>query len=57
MTSVVFRATAHITYKLIFDVAVPYELKYSDAQLRDLIGYRIREIDPSDVAVITVDRV
>ena len=44
MTSVVF-------------LAVPYELKYSDAQLRDLIGYRIREIDPSDVAVITVDRV
>ncbi len=44
-------------HKLIFDVAVPYELKYSDAQLRDLIGYRIREIDPSDVAVITVDRV
>lgn len=44
-------------HKLIFDIAVPYELNYTDAQLRDMIGYRVREIHSSDLAVITVDRV
>ncbi len=42
--------------KLVFDITVPYEMPYNDAQLRDMIGYRVREIDGTLLSVITVDR-
>lgn len=41
---------------LIFDVEVPFEVKLSDAELRTAVCDRIREIDPTYRAVITVDR-
>lgn len=41
---------------LIFDVCVPFDVKYTDAQLRDIISFKIREKDESLVCVITVDK-
>ncbi len=41
---------------LIFDVCVPFDVKYTDAQLREMISFKIREKDESLVCVITVDK-
>ena len=42
---------------LIFDVAVPYEIKLSDSEIKDEVAKKISEIDPSYFTVITVDRI
>lgn len=41
---------------LIFDVAVPFELKMTDEEIRREISSRISRVDPSYFVVITVDR-
>ena len=48
------RGTTHTN--LIFDVAVPFECSSSDDDVRDAVIARIRAIDPSYFAVITIDR-
>ena len=42
---------------LIFDVAVPFEIKDSDAELKDKISSAISTISPTYFAVIQIDRV
>ncbi len=42
---------------LIFDVAVPFELKMKDDEIRDRIACEISRIDPNYFVVLTVDRV
>lgn len=42
---------------LIFDVVVPFDFKYSDAELTELIAKRINQINPAYYAVITIDHV
>lgn len=42
---------------LIFDVAAPFELSMTDADLRNTLADRIHEANPHLFAVITVDRV
>lgn len=42
---------------LIFDVAVPFELKMSDEEIRRAVSDQISRIDPSYFAVITVDKI
>ncbi len=42
---------------LIFDVAVPFEVKRSDEDVRRAVADQISRMDPSYFAVITVDRV
>ena len=42
---------------LIFDVAAPFELAMTDAELRNTVADRIHEADGHLFAVITVDRV
>ena len=41
---------------LIFDVAVPFELRRADEELRRAIASQISRLDPTYFAVITVDR-
>lgn len=41
---------------LIFDIAVPFTKKYTDAQIRDLVQYKISEHNKDLLCVITVDR-
>ena len=41
---------------LIFDVAVPFEIKASDAEIKRQIADKISHLDPSYFTVITVDR-
>ncbi len=41
---------------LIFDAVIPFEVKLSDDEIKALFGKRIKELDPSYFAVITVDR-
>lgn len=41
---------------LIFDVCVPFECKYSASQIRDIIQFKLHEIDEKLLIVITVDR-
>ncbi len=41
---------------LIFDINAPFELKLSDKELEGLVEERIKEINPSFFAVITIDR-
>ena len=41
---------------VIFDVVVPFEIKQSDADIKEAIDERVRAIDPSLCTVITVDR-
>ena len=48
------RGTTHSN--LIFDVAAPFELQLSDAELRERIKTVVGEIDASYRAVVTVDR-
>ncbi len=48
------RGTTHTN--LIFDIAVPFECNRSDDDICDAVVARIRAIDPSYFAVITIDR-
>ena len=41
---------------LIFDVCVPFECKYTNAQIKDIIQFKLHEIDEKLMIVITVDR-
>ena len=41
---------------LIFDVAVPFEIKASDAEIKRQIADKISRIDPTYFTVVTVDR-
>ncbi len=41
---------------LIFDISVPFDLKYTDGQIRDLVQYKVGEHNGSLLCVITVDR-
>lgn len=41
---------------LIFDVCVPFECKYTAAQIKDIIQFKLHEIDEKLLIVITVDR-
>jgi cation diffusion facilitator family transporter len=41
---------------LIFDVAVPFEIKVSDAEIKRQIADKISRIDPTYFTVVTVDR-
>ena len=41
---------------LIFDVCVPFECKYTNAQIRDIIQFKLHEIDEKLMIVITVDK-
>lgn len=51
-----FRVVCGVTHSnLIFDIVVPFEFRISDAELIELITDKIRDIDPSYRAVITVD--
>ncbi len=52
-----FRFVAGVSHSnLIFDVVVPFELKISDGELCDTINEKIKEINSTYCAVITVDR-
>ena len=52
-----FRIVPGVTHtNLIFDIAVPFEVKLSDSELVELFGQRISELDKTYFAVITVDR-
>ena len=42
---------------LIFDVAVPFEIKQSEEEIRRLIATEVSRIDPSYFTVITIDKV
>lgn len=53
-----FRLVKGTTHSnLIFDVAVPFEVKIPDSDLKDRISSAISTIDPTYFAVIQVDRV
>ena len=41
---------------LIFDISVPFDLKYTDGQIRDLVQFKISEYNPVFMCVITIDR-
>lgn len=41
---------------LIFDVVVPFGLKMTDAQVREIIAKKVSQIDPAYVCVINVDK-
>lgn len=41
---------------LIFDISVPFDMKYTDGQIRDLVQYKISEHNRDLLCVITVDR-
>ena len=41
---------------LIFDVCVPFECKYTSSQIKDIIQFKLHEIDEKLLIVITVDR-
>lgn len=52
-----FRFVKGVTHSnLIFDINAPFEVDYTDGQLRDIVRAKIREIDPSYFVVITIDR-
>ena len=42
---------------LIFDIAVPFELKMTDDELRRTVADRISRIDPAYFIVVTIDRI
>ena len=46
----------HTHTNLIFDIAAPFELKMSDKELCDAVNSKIRALDNTMFAVITVDR-
>ena len=41
---------------LIFDVSVPFDIQYTNGQIKDLVQFKISEHDPALLCVITVDR-
>lgn len=41
---------------LIFDISVPFDVKYTDGQIRDLVQFKVSEYNPSLMCVITIDR-
>ena len=41
---------------LIFDISVPFDVKYTDGQIRDLVQFKVSEYNPALMCVITVDR-
>ena len=52
-----FRIVPGLTHtNLIFDIAVPFEIKTPERELKDLIDTKIRAVDPAYFTVITVDR-
>lgn len=52
-----FRIVPGVTHtNLIFDIAVPFEVKLSDDELSEFFREKISEIDKTYFAVITVDR-
>lgn len=52
-----FRMVAGPTHtNLVFDVVVPHKFKYSDKELKDLIGDKIAQFDGNYYAVIDVDK-
>ena len=52
-----FRIVPGLTHtNLIFDIAVPFEVKTPEQTLKEEIDAKIRSIDPSYFTVITVDR-
>ena len=53
-----FRFVAGATHtNLIFDVAVPFENKLADEEIRRQISDRVSKLDPSYFCVITIDRI
>ncbi len=53
-----FRLVAGVTHSnLIFDVSVPFEVKITDGELKELLSDRISRLHPDYFSVITVDRV
>lgn len=53
-----FRFVKGVTHtNLIFDVCAPYELKYSNSCLKDMIGVKIKEYDSTYYTVVVIDRV
>ena len=53
-----FRIVPGLTHtNLIFDIAVPFEIKTQEHLLKDMIDAKIRAVDPSYFTVITVDRI
>ena len=52
-----FRVVPGVTHtNLIFDVAVPFELKMTVPEIRDAVSEKIREKHETYYAVVTVDR-
>lgn len=52
-----FRVVPGVTHtNLIFDVAVPYELKMTVSEIRDAVSRKVRERHENYYAVVTVDR-
>ena len=52
-----FRFVAGATHtNLIFDVVVPFELKMSDAEVKNAVAEKVKELDPTYCVVLNVDR-
>ncbi len=52
-----FRFVAGATHtNLIFDVVVPFEVKMSEAEVKNAVAEKVREINPTYCVVINVDR-
>ncbi len=52
-----FRVVWGVTHSnVVFDVAVPFSLKESDAQIKDRLDQAVKTLDPSYRTVITIDR-
>ncbi len=49
------RGTTH--HNLIFDVAVPFEIKYTDKEIKETISEKIKTYNETYCCVITIDRV
>ncbi len=49
------RGTSH--HNLIFDIAVPFEIKLTDKELKEQISQSVKEYNETYLCVITVDRV
>ena len=52
-----FRFVRGITHSnLIFDVCAPYELKYSDGELKNIVQEKVSAHNPTYCAVVNIDR-
>jgi hypothetical protein len=52
-----FRFVEGVTHSnLIFDVSVPFEMKMTDAALKELVENKVSEMSPSFFVVMTIDR-